>query len=378
MKSAASSLTQLVDAFTQTPDDTVRETLERVLKEWRASPEALDVCLHIISSPGFPDSVTGWSLLTIAHLLDQGAPLPIESILNVCFHHLPSDRNHPLLMQFLDTIFRLIRAQPELCPDPRTVTPSISSLFLWYQYQYLDPLRPYCRVPADDCIAPLTIEMLREHPMNSDWFLVLAVACNVVPLTSLVDFLPTIAGVLKMPLDMALLPSIAKFLDAFVSINPTALIGDPDDLRFHRAVICQVSDLSWELIERGDREECYPVASLLLTILLNVNMDYYGQPENSEVAGLVFTRALATLSRFAEVRSVEFGNLFGVLGSALSNESDESAFDHAGAIIRALDILTWYASEADFFGFGESDAIESECREGLAEMSERMRPAVVA
>jgi hypothetical protein len=40
--------------------------------------------------------------------------------------------------------------------------------------------------------------------------------------------------------------------------------------------------------------------------------------------------------------------------------------------------LTWYASEADFFGSGESDAIESECREGLAEMSERMRPAVVA
>jgi hypothetical protein len=33
-----------------------------------------------------------------------------------------------------------------------------------------------------------------------------------------------------MPLDMALLPSIAKFLDAFVSINPTALIVDPDDL----------------------------------------------------------------------------------------------------------------------------------------------------
>jgi hypothetical protein len=40
------------------------------------------------------------------------------------------------------------------------------------------------------------------------------------------------------------------------------LIGTPDDLLFHRAVICQVSDFSWELIERGDHKEGYAVASL--------------------------------------------------------------------------------------------------------------------
>jgi hypothetical protein len=106
-------------------------------------------------------------------------------------------------------------------------------------------------------------------------------------------------------------------------------------------------------------------------------MEYYTHPENSEVAGVIFGRALTTLDHFAKVHSAEFRNRFGVLGSALSNEPDESAFDHAGAIIRALDILTRYASEADFFGSGESDAVESACQEGLVEMSERMRPAVL-
>jgi hypothetical protein len=77
------------------------------------------------------------------------------------------------------------------------------------------------------------------------------------------------------------------------------------------------------------------------------------------------------------MRSADFAHLFAVLGSALGNESDESAFDHAGAIIAALDILTQHASDPDFFGSDESDAFESACQEGLAAISRQIRSGVV-
>jgi hypothetical protein len=53
MDTPALPLIQLLSEFLHSPDDTVRGSLERTLQEWQASPEALDVCLNIISTPGF-------------------------------------------------------------------------------------------------------------------------------------------------------------------------------------------------------------------------------------------------------------------------------------------------------------------------------------
>jgi hypothetical protein len=117
-----------------------------------------------------------------------------------------------------------------------------------------------------------------------------------------------------------------------------------------------VCNFSLSLVESS----AFDMASVLLVSLLEIDTEYYGLLENTEITRVVFGGALLTLDRFAQARSPGFANLFAALGSTLSGEFDETTFDHA--------------SDISFFASEESDAFESACQEGLAAMSERWRP----